>query len=133
MELGHNEMAAGPVQHAKKNEFNPYQDNGGYVSAHCRSPYSICSTTLAVAGSNFAVAVADDRVSKGYSICTRKGSKITKLYVTCFSYNHDLSFPQNRQMRHLDEWYACRPIDSSQSTLDENQIVRGGHAQDPIN
>ncbi len=37
-------------------------------------------TTLAVAGSNFAVAIADDRVSKGYSICTRKGSKITQLY-----------------------------------------------------
>jgi 20S proteasome subunit beta 6 len=38
-------------------------------------------TTLAVAGSDFAVAIADDRVSKGYSICTRKGCKITKLYV----------------------------------------------------
>lgn len=38
------------------------------------------STTLAVGGSNFAVAIADDRVSKGYSICTRKGCKITKLY-----------------------------------------------------
>ncbi len=37
-------------------------------------------TTLAVAGSTFAVAIADDRVSKGYSICTRKGCKITKLY-----------------------------------------------------
>ena len=27
------------------------------------------------------MAISDDRVSKGYSICTRKGCKITKLYV----------------------------------------------------
>jgi hypothetical protein len=31
MEFGNNEAAAGPVQAAKKPEFNPYQDNGGYA------------------------------------------------------------------------------------------------------
>ena len=60
---------AGPIEHHKKGGFNPYQDNGG--------------TVLAVAGSDFAVLVADDRVSKGYSICTRSGSKITQLTNHC--------------------------------------------------
>ena len=55
--------------HGKQNRFNPYQDNGG--------------TVLAVAGDNYAVVVADDRVSKGYSICTRQGSKITQLTSKC--------------------------------------------------
>ena len=53
----------------------------GMLPTPSDSAYIIYSTTLAVAGSEFAVAIADDRVSKGYSICTRKGCKITKLYV----------------------------------------------------
>ena len=60
-----------PIEmHGKKQGFNPYQDNGG--------------TVLAVAGADYAVVVADDRVSKGYSICTRQGSKITQLTSNCF-------------------------------------------------
>ncbi len=55
--------------HGKKPSFNPYQDNGG--------------TVLGVGGENFAVMVADDRVSKGYSICTRSGSKVTQLTSKC--------------------------------------------------
>ena len=53
----------------------------GMLTTSPEFAYIIYSTTLAVAGSEFAVAIADDRVSKGYSICTRKGCKITKLYV----------------------------------------------------
>ena len=55
--------------HGKKPGFNPYQDNGG--------------TVLAVGGESFAVLVADDRVSKGYSICTRSGCKVTQLTSKC--------------------------------------------------
>jgi 20S proteasome subunit beta 6 len=63
-------LEAAPISHhGKQSRFNPYQDNGG--------------TVLAIAGENYAVVVADDRVSKGYSICTRQGSKITQLTSKC--------------------------------------------------
>ena len=65
-------MLSAPIEMhgSKKQGFNPYQDNGG--------------TVLAVGGQDYAVIVADDRVSKGYSICTRTGSKITQLTSKCF-------------------------------------------------
>jgi 20S proteasome subunit beta 6 len=53
------------THHSSKNQFNPYQDNGG--------------TVLAVGGEDYVVIVGDDRVSKGYSICTRNGCKVTQL------------------------------------------------------
>mmetsp|Transcript_1328 Transcript_1328/g.1116 ORF Transcript_1328/g.1116 Transcript_1328/m.1116 type:complete len:243 (-) Transcript_1328:100-828(-) len=59
------EMA--PLEH--KNDFNPYQDNGG--------------TCIAVPGADFCVVSTDNRVSKGYTIATRNGSKITKLTERC--------------------------------------------------
>jgi len=54
-----------PMEHG----FSPYTDNGG--------------TCLAVAGKNFAVLVSDTRMSKGYSIHTRNGSKVSQLTSKC--------------------------------------------------
>lgn len=49
--------------------FNPYVNNGG--------------TVVCVAGEDFAVGVADTRLSVGYSIHSRNQSKITKLTDRC--------------------------------------------------
>lgn len=54
-----------PIEH----RFSPYTDNGG--------------TCLAVGGKDYAVLVADTRMSQGYSIHTRNGSKISQLTKTC--------------------------------------------------
>jgi len=54
-----------PVEHA----WSPYTDNGG--------------TSLAVAGKDYAVLVADTRLSKGYSILTRDCTKCTQLTKNC--------------------------------------------------
>lgn len=43
-----------------------------------------CSTALAVAGKDFVVIASDTRISTGYSIHTRDGSKIHQLYVGSF-------------------------------------------------
>lgn len=59
--------AASPTMWASPREhrFNPYMNNGGTVAC--------------VAGSDFAVAVGDTRLSMGYSILSRCQSKLTKL------------------------------------------------------
>merc|ERR1719498_1892579 len=49
--------------------WSPYADNGG--------------TCLAVAGEDYAVLVADTRLSTGYSIHTRRASKVTQLTDKC--------------------------------------------------
>merc|ERR1719498_624142 len=49
--------------------WSPYADNGG--------------TCLAVAGEDYAVLVADTRLSTGYSIHTRKSSKVSQLTDKC--------------------------------------------------
>lgn len=82
--------AKGPKEVA----FSPYQDNGGFVFRNNWSQlcelflfYCVpdlgcrCRTALAVAGKDFVVIASDTRISTGYSIHTRDGSKITQLYV----------------------------------------------------
>ncbi len=49
----------------RKEQFNPYMDNGG--------------TVLAIAGKNFCLLGGDTRVSQGYTILSRSTSKITQL------------------------------------------------------
>lgn len=59
-----------PMEAAKQQpRWSPYTDNGG--------------TCLAVAGEDYAVLVADTRLSTGYSIHTRKSSKVTQLTSKC--------------------------------------------------
>lgn len=53
------------IEHKKRNQFNPYQDNGG--------------TVVAIAGDNFVVIGGDSRLSEGYSIVTRGESKLVQL------------------------------------------------------
>ena len=54
-----------PMEH----RFSPYADNGG--------------TCVAVAGEDCAVIIADTRLSKGYSILTRKSTKCSQLTSKC--------------------------------------------------
>ena len=54
-----------PMEH----RWSPYADNGG--------------TCMGVAGEDYAVIVADTRMSTGYSIHTRDSSKVTKLTDKC--------------------------------------------------
>mmetsp|Transcript_45654 Transcript_45654/g.105466 ORF Transcript_45654/g.105466 Transcript_45654/m.105466 type:complete len:220 (+) Transcript_45654:91-750(+) len=54
-----------PVEH----RWSPYADNGG--------------TCMGVSGSDYAVMVADTRMSTGYRIHTRKSSKVTQLTEKC--------------------------------------------------
>jgi len=54
-----------PTQDILKHDWSPYADNGG--------------STLGIAGKDFCVIAADTRLSEGYSIATRNGSKIIKL------------------------------------------------------
>jgi len=56
---------AQPIQH----RFSPYADNGG--------------TCVAISGPDQAVLIADTRLSKGYSIHSRKCSKVTQLTSKC--------------------------------------------------
>lgn len=53
----------------KQHGWSPYADNGG--------------TSVGVAAANAAILIADTRMSSGYSIHTRKGSKITQLTSKC--------------------------------------------------
>ncbi|KAI8473207.1 MAG: nucleophile aminohydrolase [Monoraphidium minutum] len=62
----HDAAAAGIKQHAS---WSPYDDNGG--------------TTLAVAGADYCIVAASMRMSTGYSIMTRKASKILTLTDKC--------------------------------------------------
>jgi len=57
------------MQAPKECRWSPYTDNGG--------------TCLAVAGKDYAIVVADTRMSKGYSIHTRNSSKCTQLTDKC--------------------------------------------------
>jgi 20S proteasome subunit beta 6 len=52
------------IEH-KRNQFNPYVNNGG--------------TVVAVAGENFVVVGGDSRLSEGYSIVTRNESKLVQM------------------------------------------------------
>jgi len=47
-------------------QFNPYQDNGGTVAS--------------IAGDDYVIIAADTRFTLGYSIPTRKISRILKMY-----------------------------------------------------
>jgi len=58
---------AQPHQLAK--QWSPYENNGG--------------TVLAVSGADFVIVAGDTRVSTGYSINTRNGSKLTQLTDNC--------------------------------------------------
>jgi 20S proteasome alpha/beta subunit len=52
------------IEH-RKNQFNPYVNNGG--------------TVVAIAGPDFVVVAGDSRLSEGYSIVTRGESKLVEL------------------------------------------------------
>lgn len=65
---GPNVTAEAPRQEPK-GQWSPYVDNGG--------------TVMAVAGSDYAVIVADTRTSIGYRIHTRNHSKVTQLTDQC--------------------------------------------------
>lgn len=54
-----------PIEH----RWSPYTDNGG--------------TCMGVAGEDYAVVVADTRLSEGYRIHTRNSSKVTQLTDKC--------------------------------------------------
>jgi len=52
------------IEH-RKNQFNPYVNNGG--------------TVVAIAGEDFVVVGGDSRLSEGYSIVTRNETKLVQM------------------------------------------------------
>lgn len=63
------DMPGGLGENPKQHRWSPYEDNGG--------------TAVGISCKNSAILIADKRMSTGYSIHTRKGSKITKLTQKC--------------------------------------------------
>lgn len=82
-------VAAAPTH---QRGFSPYVDNGGFANSFSppfQGPKNQTNqnkkknnrTTMGISGKDFVIMAGDTRLSTGYSIQTRKSTKLCKLFV----------------------------------------------------